>query len=150
MAIGIGRREFIAARGSAALLAWPLGSRAQQARTSVRRLLGLSAATLVASTIVCSAGPCSLEIGRMQARLDARLDAKARTGPSAPEGSGALLHREPTPGSIASAEIRLGEISPEEAKVIREAMARAREADQAGDKGACEQALAEVQRTMSP
>ena len=104
MAIGIGKREFVAVRGSAASLAWP---------PTIRRLLELSAAALAASTIACSAGPCSPEIERMQARLDARLQAAARAGPSAPESSRALHHRQPTPGSIASAEIGLGEISPE-------------------------------------
>ena len=78
MAIGIGRREFVATRGSAALLAWPLASRAQPAKTNVRRLLGLSAAALAASTIACSAGPCSPEIGRMQARLDATFDQRPK------------------------------------------------------------------------
>lgn len=113
-------------------------------------LLALSAAVLVASTLTCFAGPCSSEIARMQARLDARLGAAAARGPSAPESAGALAHRQPTPGSIASAEQRLGEISPENGKIIREAMARARQADQAGDKAACEQALAEVRRTIGP
>jgi hypothetical protein len=134
MAIGIGRREFVA----------------QQANTTIRRLLGLSAATLTASTIACAAGPCSSEIERMQAHLDARLEAAASTGPSLPEGSNALLHRQPTPSSMAAAEIAHGKISPEKAEVVRAAMARARKADQAGDKATCEQALAEVQRSIGP
>ena len=86
----------------------------------------------------------------MQARLDAGLAAKARSGPTAPESSGALAHHQPTPGSIAAAERSLGEISPEKGKIIREAMARAREADQAGDKAGCEQALKEVEQTVGP
>lgn len=114
----------------------------------IRCAISLSAAALALSTIACSAGPCSPEIARMQARLDAGLQAKAGTGPSAPESSGALRHRQPTPGSIASAEIGLGELSPEKAKIIREAMAQARAADRAGDKAACEQALTQVQRTI--
>jgi hypothetical protein len=80
----------------------------------------------------------------MQARLDAGLAAKARTGPTAPEAPSALQHHQPTPGSIASSESKLGEISSDKAKVIRDAMARARQADQAGDKTACEQALEEI------
>lgn len=113
-------------------------------------VLALSAAVLVASMLACSAGPCSSDIARMQARLDARLGAAAARGPSAPESAGALAHRQPTPGSIASAEQRLGEISPEKGKIIREAMARARAADQAGNTMACEQALEEVERTIGP
>ncbi len=119
-------------------------------RHPIRCAIFLSAAALAASTIACLASPCSPEIARMQARLDAGLEAKARTGPSAPEASSALRHHQPTPGSIAATESGLGEISPEKAKVIREATARARQADQAGDKTACEQALAEVQRTIGP
>jgi hypothetical protein len=90
------------------------------------------------------------EIERMQTRIDARVEALARTAPSAPESSDARLHRQPTPGSIAAAESGLREISPEMVKPVREAMARAREADQAGDLATCEQALAEVQRTIGP
>jgi hypothetical protein len=71
---------------------------------TIWRLLVLSAATLAASTMAGYAGPCSNEIDRMQARINARVEAAATTGPSAPESPGALLHRQPTPGSIAAAE----------------------------------------------
>ena len=117
---------------------------------TILRLLMLSAAALAASTITAYAGPCSPEIDRMQARIDARLEAVARTGPTATEGSAALLHRQPTPGSIAAAESRLGEISPETVAAVRVAMVRAREADGTGDKAACDRALAEVQRAIGP
>jgi hypothetical protein len=60
----------------------------------------------------------------------------------------ALLHRQPTPGSIAAAERQLGEVSPLKVEVVDAAMASARKADLAGDKRACEQALAEVQREL--
>jgi hypothetical protein len=46
--------------------------------------------------------------------------------------------------------LALGKISPEKAKIIREAMARARETDEARNKAACEQALEEVERAISP
>jgi hypothetical protein len=117
---------------------------------TIRRLMAQSAAALVASTITGYAGPCSPEIEQMQARVDARVEAAARAGPSAPENSAALLHRQPTPSSIAAAEARLGELSPQMVNAVREAMARAREADQVGDLPRCEQALAEVQRTIGP
>jgi hypothetical protein len=86
----------------------------------------------------------------MQARLDARLAAKAATGPSAAEGASATMHRQPTPGSIAAAEEKLGNLSSEKVGAILQAMARARAADSAGDKDACEQALADVQRVIGP
>jgi hypothetical protein len=114
------------------------------------RLLVLSAAALAASMFAVYAGPCSHEIDRVQARVDSKLEAAARTGPSALESSGALLHRQPTPGSIAAAESRLGEVSSPTVEVVEVAMARARKADLAGDKSACEQALADVQRAIGP
>jgi hypothetical protein len=92
--------------------------------------------------------PLCPEIAAMEARLNANLAAIARSGPTAPESAGALEHHQPTPGSIAAAERKLGEIPPEANQVITEAMAKAQEADQAGDKAACEQALEEVERTI--
>ena len=119
MAIGIGRRGFVATRGGVSVARVA----ARHARTAgkdecptITGELG-GGARRIDDSLFCR--PCSPEIGRMQARLDATLDQR-------PKSSGALLRRQPTPGSIASAEIRLGEISPEKAKVIREAMARAR------------------------
>jgi hypothetical protein len=117
---------------------------------TIRRLLVLSTASLITSTTAAYAGPCSPEIERMQARVDARVEVPAGAGPSAAESSDARLHRQPTPGSIAAAESRVGKISPQTVNAVREAMARARQADQAGDMPACEQALAEVQRTIGP
>jgi hypothetical protein len=113
-------------------------------------LLGLSAAALAISTIAGYAGSCSPEIDRMQARIDARIEAVARTGPMTTESSAALLHRQPTPDSIAAAESRLGELSPEQVAAVRAAMVRAHEADGIGDKAACDRALAEVQGTIGP
>ena len=86
----------------------------------------------------------------MQARIDAKLERKAATGPAAPESTDATMHRQPTPGSIAAAEERLGEMSPLKAAAVAQAMTRAREADSAGDKSACERALAEAQRALGP
>jgi hypothetical protein len=117
---------------------------------TMRRLMLATAAAFAASTISGYAGPCASQIDRMQARVDAKIEVAAGAGPSAPESPGALLHRQPTPGSIAAAETGLGEISPQTVKAVREAMARARDADQAGNLAACEQALAEVQRTVGP
>jgi hypothetical protein len=106
--------------------------------------------TFTASISVSHAGPCADQIGHVQVGLDARLAAKAATGPSAAEGASATMHRQPTPGSIAAAEEKLGNLSSEKAGAILQAMARARAADSAGDKDACEQALADVQKEIGP
>ncbi len=117
---------------------------------TIRPMLVVSAAALATSTITGYAGACSHDIDRMQARIDAKLEALAAAGPVARESAGALMHRQPTPGSIAAAEGRLGEISSQTVEAVRAAMARAREADRAGDTAACEQALSDVQRTIGP
>jgi hypothetical protein len=116
----------------------------------IRRLLVLSALALAMSPVAGYAGPCSHDIDLMQSRVDARLEAKAATGPSARESSEATMHRQPTPGSIAAAESKLGEVSSDQVKAVEAALAHARKADLANDKSACEQALAEVQRAIGP
>ena len=116
----------------------------------IRRILVLSASALVTSTVSGYAGPCSHDIDLMQSQVDAKLEAKAAAGPSARESSEATMHRQPTPGSLAAAESKLGEVSSHTVEVVAAAMARARKADLANDKSACEQALADVQRAIGP
>jgi hypothetical protein len=117
---------------------------------TIPQLLVLSAAAFAASTMAGYAGPCSNEIDRMQARIDARVEAVARTRPSAPETPGARLHHQPTPGSIAAAESKRGDVSSHMVEAVEAAMARARKADLAGDKKGCDQALADVRRAIGP
>lgn len=111
-------------------------------------IMGLSAGAIVASTVACAAGPCAPEISAMQARLNARLAEAAAAAPPAPESTQALRHHQPTPRSVASALVSLGVFSPERAKIIREAMSRARRAERAGNTAACERALDDVKRTI--
>ncbi len=99
-------------------------------------------AALALSTIASAAGPCTQQIAQVQAPIDAKLAANAAAGPSAAESSAALRNRQPTPRSIAEAESKLGEISPELTATLRTDMARAREADLAGDQKTYETALA--------
>jgi len=117
---------------------------------SLKLFLVACAAALAASVSASYAGTCSHEIGRMLAEIDAKLEAKAAAGPSARESTAATTHRQPTPGSIAAAEAKLGDVSSQKVEVIAAAMARARKADDAGDQSACEQALADVQRAIGP
>jgi hypothetical protein len=114
---------------------------------NVQRWL-VAGAALVAAVSPSSAGPCTHDIDLVQHAIDARLDAKAGAGPMARESTAATMNRQPTPESIAAAEARLGDLSPEKMAAVRTAMTRAREADAAGDKSACEQALADVQRQL--
>jgi hypothetical protein len=116
--------------------------------SSIRRSLVICAMVFVASRAVANAGPCSQAIDRLQAQFDAKLEANAAAGPSARESTAATLNHQPTPNSIAAAEAKLGEISPETVQAIEGAMARAREADRVGDPSACGQALAEARGSL--
>ena len=58
----------------------------------------------------------------MQARVDAALEAKAASGPAARESAGALMDRQPTPGSIAAAEERLGDLSAQTTEVVAQGL----------------------------
>jgi hypothetical protein len=117
---------------------------------SIRRLLVACAVALAASMSASYAGPCSHEIDRLQAAIDTRLNANAAAGPDARESTAATMHRQPTPSSIAAAEGRLGDVSPQKLEAVAAAMARARDADGAGNQSACEQALADVRRALGP
>jgi hypothetical protein len=108
------------------------------------------AMAVAASASAAHAGPCSTAIDAMQARIDAKLEAKAAAGPTAKEGVAAGMSVQPTPASIAAAEEKLGEISPKKVKAIQRGMARARVADKVGDLRACRKALAAVRRVLGP
>jgi len=85
----------------------------------------------------------------MRARIDAQLEAGAAAGRTARESAAAREHRQPTPGSIAAAEERVDGLSAQQVEAVAQAMARARAADSAGDKDACERALVDVERALA-
>ena len=114
------------------------------------RILIFSAMAIAATASTTYAGPCSDKVDAMQARIDAKLEAKAAAGPTAKEGVLATMNMQPTPASIAAAEEKLGDISPKKVKAIKRGMARARVADKVGDLRACRKALAAVQRVLGP
>jgi hypothetical protein len=116
---------------------------------SIQRSLVACVAVVLAASISASfASPCSQEIDSVQAKFDTMLEAQAGAGPSARESAAATMHRQPTPGSIAAAESKLGDVSPEKVQAVEALLTRAREADRVGDQSACEQALAEVRRVF--
>jgi hypothetical protein len=113
-------------------------------------------ATILGATIVvaffstCHAGSCLRDLSRTRDLVDRYLEAKAVVSPWAVETVGALVHRQPTPASVAAAEEKLGTLDPRMFQTIADAMRRARAADRAGDIDACEQALSEVQLAIGP
>jgi hypothetical protein len=112
---------------------------------TVRRLPTAVAIVFAASMSASYAGPCAQAIDNTQAKFDAKLDAQAAVGPTAPESHAATAHHQPTPDSIAGAEEKLGVLSDERVAAFTEALGRAREADRVGDLSACEQALNQAQ-----
>jgi hypothetical protein len=73
---------------------------------SIQRALAVCVAMIAASVSASFASPCSQDIDRTQAMIDAKLEAQAAAGRSARESTAATLHRQPTPGSIAAAEVQ--------------------------------------------
>jgi hypothetical protein len=115
---------------------------------TILRFLAPTVVALALSTTVSAAGPCTQQIAQVQAQVDAKLRANAVAGPTAPESPAALRSHQPTPQSIAEAESKLGVISQELTTAVTTGMARAREADRAGDQSACEEALAAVRHAL--
>ena len=94
------------------------------------------------------AGPCSAGIYSAQVDFDNRLHVGAAKGPAAPQSTAATLHRQPTPKSLAAAEAQLGDISEADARDFGADRRRARAADAANDKAACESALKDARAIL--
>jgi hypothetical protein len=116
---------------------------------SIHRLLTVGAAALAFWTSPSRAGPCVSDIDRMWVEIGTKLQARLGAGRSAPQTAIALLHRQPTLNSIATAEENLGQgwLAMETAVA---ALARARQADRANDGFACKQAIREAQHAIVP
>jgi hypothetical protein len=114
----------------------------------MQSIVAYTAAALAASVSASYGGPCWDDLSAVQAKIDAMLEAKAADGPPATAEAMAGTSPQPTPRSLETVEERMGEISFQRVDAIRQGMARARTADDAGDKAACEQALANVRRTL--
>jgi hypothetical protein len=117
---------------------------------TIRQLLVTSTSILFLMTLPGQAGPCSDDIERTISQLDATLAAKVAAGPAAKQSTKAQLHHQPTPGSKIKAAVELGDLSAETVEKVRAALNRARQADKAGDKAACERALADVRAAIAP
>jgi hypothetical protein len=112
-----------------------------------RWILLLCVAAIALSTSPGNAGPCTHEIDREWVEVGAKIQARIGAGRSYIQGTVGLLHRQPTPSSLAAAEEKVGEMwVPLEAAVL--ALARAREADHANDAGICKEALIAAQRAF--
>lgn len=115
---------------------------------NILRAMASSVVALLLTMAPCQAGPCAKAISDAEAAWGAELGAAAASGPTARESTLATLHHQPTPNSVAHAEAQVGDISPENAALFTDAMARAHAADEAGDEKACRQALDEAGRAL--
>src|SRR5260370_20848269 len=69
-----------------------------------RKQLILSAAIVTFSTQPSLASFCSQDINRAWVQVNAKIQARVAGGRSAPQGTIALLHHQPTPSSVAAGE----------------------------------------------
>ena len=117
--------------------------------TSNRTLLVACTAVSLSASSVCFAGPCSLEITHAQEEVNSYLGNVASAGTRAHESVRALMHRQPTPATIAAAEVAIGELDASVAQAIVLAMLRARDFDARGDEYNCLAAVQDVYRAIA-
>jgi sarcosine oxidase gamma subunit len=113
----------------------------------VRHATG-AAMALILSAGIAHAGPCTDRIYQADLDVAKLLHAAAAQAHPAVQSTFATMHRQPTPGSVASAEQQAGTLNPDEVQAITEDMDEARRADDQGDTAACEKALSEVDRML--
>jgi hypothetical protein len=114
----------------------------------VRLAPAMAGLTIILGAGPAYAGPCTDGIYQTDLDVAKLLDSAAAQGRPAPQTAFATMHRQPTPGSIASAEQQAGDLTTEEAQAVTEAMDEARHADDAGDREGCERALSNVDRML--
>ncbi len=111
---------------------------------AVRTAIALSVVALALCSAAAHAGPCGGEIYDADIAIGKRLDAAAAKGKALPQSEAATMHRQPTPQSVAGAEVKAGDLSEADVKALGAFMVEARRADGAGDLAACRKALADL------
>ena len=114
----------------------------------VRATAAVAGMAFILGAVSAQAGPCTDRIYQTGVDVAKLLNSAAAQGRTQPQSTFATMHRQPTPGSIASAEQEAGDLTPEEAQAVTEAMDEARHADDEGDRAACEKALSDVDRIL--
>jgi hypothetical protein len=114
----------------------------------VRQATAIAGMAFILGAAPAQAGPCTDRIYQTDLDVAKLLNSAAAQGRPAPQTAFATMHRQPTPGSIASAEQQAGDLTSEEAQAITEAMDEARRADDDGDSAGCEKALSDVDRML--
>ncbi len=109
--------------------------------------------TLMAAALACVAapalaGPCTDRINEANVAVEKLLDDAAANAKPATESTFATMHRQPNPGTVASAEQKSGNLSQAQVEAITAKMDAARDADNKGDSAGCEKALNEADRML--
>lgn len=107
----------------------------------------LSLIPLVVACVPAQAGPCAADIDKVQALVDAKIDAIAGAGQTGVESTYATMNRQPTPASIARAEQLLDEGASTRRALA--ALALARVADGKGNKSECEAELNDARAALA-
>jgi len=115
----------------------------------VRHATAAAGMALILGAAPAHAGPCTDRIYQTGLAVAKLLDAAAAQGRPVTQSTFATMHRQPTPGSVASAEQQAGDLSSADVQAITEAMDAARQADDEGDRAGCEKALSEVDRALN-
>ena len=101
-----------------------------------RLLIGAVAAALLGGTAAAYAGPCTAQIAQIEQQVK-NAPPGPTSGPTFPQTLGAQLHNQPTPRDVEHAQA----VANERADA---ALARAKQADAAGNAGECQAALAKA------
>ncbi len=109
-----------------------------------RHAAAMAGIAFILAAAAAHAGPCTDRIYQTDLEVAKLLNSAAAQGRPAPQSTFATMHRQPTPGSVASAEQEAGDLTSDELQAITEAMDVARHADDAGDRAGCEKALSDV------
>jgi len=115
----------------------------------VRNIIAPTATALVLIAPPAHAGPCTDRIYQADMTVEKLLDAAAANGKPAAQSSFATMHRQPTLATIASAEQKAGALSSAQVEAITQKLDAARDADDKGDRTACETALNEADRMLN-
>jgi hypothetical protein len=114
----------------------------------VRYATAIVGLTFILNAAPAHAGPCTDRIYETDLDVAKLLGSAAAEGRPAAESGFATMHRQPTPGLIASAERQAGDLTADQLQAVTEAMDQARHADDQGDDASCQEALNDVDRVL--
>ena len=113
------------------------------------RLSLVTCSVLLASLMAAHAGPCAADIESLKSEIDTKVKAQLAGNPSLTETLTAAVKGQPSPGAKANAPTAQGSAPLENVGTVYLALARAMGADAVGDKGKCDQALAEARSALN-